>query len=290
MRTTCILSVVGLLLLTAVPMFVFAANEDGSAVAVLQGGRTLVPVRMISEWLGATVEWDGENSEITITRRDITVKLRPDSTAALFDGEAMVLDEPPLILAGVTYVPARFVVESFGATIDYERRILTLAGSAASRRMDLRVAVSDGDWITYRGPWFDIDYPAGFRPLGYDHAPRSTDYDEDGMRFGSPDGTVEFYVYSPLWSGNPGWPTVWPAETMLERNTSTEGTGIEKKAFTWVTVQGPRDEYTRSWIEIHQPELNVKYYFGIRYISMDAYDRWSDDYERFQESLVQYAD
>ncbi|MFO8079504.1 MAG: copper amine oxidase N-terminal domain-containing protein [Armatimonadota bacterium] len=288
MRITCSLSVIALVALTAAPTL--AANEGGSAVAVLQGGRTLVPVRTVTEWLGATVEWDGENDEITITRRDITVNLRPGSTAALFNGEAIVLDEPPLILAGVTYVPARFVVESFGATIDYDGRIVTLAGSAASRRMDLRVAVRDGDWLTYRGPWFDIDYPASFRPAGYDRGRGPRGYDEDGMRFVSADGAVEFYVYSPLWSGEPVWPTAWPGETVLERTNSTEGAGIERKAFTWVTVQGPQDDYTRSWIEIHQPELNVKYYFGIRYDSMDAYDRWRDAYARFKDSLVQYAD
>ncbi|MFP4248606.1 MAG: copper amine oxidase N-terminal domain-containing protein [Armatimonadota bacterium] len=288
MRFASSIGVAALLAMIAVP--VFAANEDGSAVAVLQDARTLVPVRTVTEWLGATVEWDGENDEITITRRNTTVNLRPDSTAALLDGEAIVLDEPPVLLAGVTYVPARFVVESFGASIDYDRRILTLTGSAASRQMQLRVAVRDGDWITYRGPWFDIDYPAGFRPAGYDHAPTADGYDEDGMRFISADRAVEFYVYSPLWSGEPAWPTVWRGETVLERTASTEGVDIEKKAFTWVTVQSPRDDYTRSWVEIHQPELNVKYYFGIRYDSMDAYDRWRDAYARFKDSLVQYAD
>ena len=276
------------LLLTVAPCF--AANEDGSAVAVLDGGRTLVPVRAISEWLDAHVQWHAPTEQIVITRAGTTVHLRLGSAAALLDGEAVVLDAPPVVLAGITYVPARFVAEAFGAAPSFDGTLLTLTSASGRRSMDLRVAVLGGDWLTYRGPWFDIDYPASFRPLGYDRAPRTRTYDENGMRFGSPDGTVEFYVYSPQWSGNPGWIRLAPGETVFERHTATEGSGIEKKQFTWVTIVGPTDDYTRSWVEIAQPDVNVKYYFGIRYETLAAYDRWHAEYETFKASLVQYAD
>ncbi len=289
MRVTCGLIAAMMVTLIAPPLS--AANEDGSAVAVLQGGRTLVPVRTVAEWLGADVQWDTQERQIVITNEAMTLRLQPDSTEAFMNAEPIVLDEPPMILAGVTYVPARFVAEAFGADASCpEGRCLTLTLADEDRRMDLRVAVRDGDWLTYRGPWFDIDYPAGFRPLGYDHAPGSDEFDEDGMRFLSPDGTVIFYVHSPLWSGDPAWPTVWPGETVLERNSSTEGAGIERKRLRWVTVAAPQDDYTRAWLELQQPELNVKYYLGIRYDSMAAYDRWRDEYARFKDSLVQYAD
>jgi len=289
MRVTRSLTSVVLFALMAAP--VCAANEDGSAVAVLQGGRTLVPVPTVAEWLGADVQWDAEAKAIVIADDAMTVRLQPGSAEAVMNAEQIVLDEPPIVLAGVTYVPARFVAEAFGARAACPQgRCLTLTLTDGDREMDLRVAVRNGDWLTYRGPWFDIDYPASFRPVGYDRAPGSDDYDEDGMRFRSPDGAAVFYVYSPLWGGDPAWPTVWPGETVLERTSRDEGNGIERKHLTWVTVVGPRDEYSRAWLELQQPELNVKYYFGIRYDSMAAYDRWRDEYSRFKDSLVQYSD
>lgn len=288
MRVMSVL-IAALILLTAAPCF--AANEDGSAVAVLDGGRTLVPIRAVTEWLGATVRWSPRENTISIRRANTVVHLRPESNAALLDGEAVVLDSPPMVLAGVTYVPARFVAESFGARVDYDGRVLTIRHPSGGREMQLSVAVRrDEGWITYRGPWFDIDYPASFRPLGYDRAHRSNRHDSDGMRFESPDGKVEFYAYSPQWSGEPGWTRLAPGETLFERNTVTEGSGPERKEYTWVTVVGPIDDYTRSWVEVHQPDLNVKYFFGIRYDTLAAYDRWNAEYTRFKESLVQYAD
>lgn len=282
------LCLIGTVLLTTAPLL--AANEDGSAVAVLENGRTLAPIRAVTEWLGASVQWSAQESRIVIARRNTTVHLRPGSPEALLNGEPLELDRPPEILAGVTYVPARFVAETFGASPEFDGRVLTLYSADRGLTIQMRVAIRAGEWLTYLGPWFDIDYPVSFRPLGYDHSPGATDYDEDGMRFESPDGEVEFYVYSPLWSGEPGWVKLAPGETLFDRNSTTEGSGIETKQMTWVTVVGPTDEYTRSWLQVRQPQLNVKYYLGIRYNSLTAYERWLDEYVRFRESLVQYAD
>ena len=49
---------------------------------------------------------------------------------------------------------------------------------------------------TFRGSWFDIEYPENFTA-------RPTALTTDEAYFLSPDGTVEFFVYSPLWSGDP---------------------------------------------------------------------------------------
>ncbi len=282
-------ALIGVMLLLP-PTTTLAANEDGSAVAVLDGGRTLAPIRAVTEWLGAGVSWDAENDTVEIGRANTMVKLRPDSETAQVNGEEVELDTPPKVLAGVTYVPVRFVTEAFGATPDFDDGLLTLYPPTGGQQMQLRVALLKDDWLTYRGPWFDIDYPASFRPLGFDRASESNGYDEDGMRFGSSDGKVEFYVYSPQWSGDPQWPKVAPGEMLFDRNSTTEGHGPERKKLTWVTVTGPTDDYTRSWIEVHQPELNVKYYLGIRYDTLATYERWRDDYRRFRNSLVQYAD
>jgi hypothetical protein len=276
-------------ILAVSPAALLAANEDGAAVAVLDSGRTLAPVRTVTEWLGADVRWDSQSDQVIITGNDAALRLRPGSTEAFLNAEPVTLDEPPVILAGVTYVPARFVAEAFGVRVDCPGRCVQLHFIDGDRRLQMRVAVRENDWLTYRGPWFDIDYPASFRPLGYDHAPNSDDYDEDGIRFESPDGEVLFYVYSPLWSGDPAWPTVREGETVLERSTETRSAEYADIRLTWITVGGPQMGYRRSWQQTREGP-SIEYFIGIRYDSQEAYDYWRDEYLRFKNSLVQYAD
>ena len=49
-------------------------------------------------------------------------------------------------------------------------------------------------WKKYKGTWFDIKYPSDFKPN------RVTD---NSVFFTSKNGDVEFYVFSPMWSGHP---------------------------------------------------------------------------------------
>ena len=161
------------------------------------------------------------------------------------------------------------------------------------RTRALPVAVDRGDWLFYRGPWFDIEYPRSFRPLSFDLPPGAVNpkaLDRDGISFGSPDGAVEFYVYSPQWSGDPGWIRPAPGEREIERSTSAEGTGVARKVMTWVTLARPDDSWRRSYLQVRQPETNAEWYFGFRYRDAAAYARYRTAYLRFRGSLVQYSD
>ena len=58
----------------------------------------------------------------------------------------------------------------------------------------------------YRGSWFDIEYPQNFiaRPTTPTNVDNTiTHIVTDEAYFTSPDEAVDFFVYSPLWSGNP---------------------------------------------------------------------------------------
>lgn len=84
-------------------------------------GRTLVPFRKIFETLGATVEWDPATKTVSGTRKDTKVVLKIDSTDASVNGESKKLDVAPTIRDGRTLVPARFISESLGATVDWNQ-------------------------------------------------------------------------------------------------------------------------------------------------------------------------
>jgi hypothetical protein len=83
-------------------------------------GRTLVPLRFISEALGAQVTWDGVTKQATIKLAGPTLTVTVGSKVAYMDKEMTTLDVPAEITGGRTFVPLRFVSEAFGAYVDYD--------------------------------------------------------------------------------------------------------------------------------------------------------------------------
>lgn len=82
--------------------------------------RTLVPLRFISEAIGASVFWDGQKRTITIRDEGVTLVLTLDSKDVRVNGETRVTDSMPVLLPpGRTFVPLRFISETLGATVDY---------------------------------------------------------------------------------------------------------------------------------------------------------------------------
>lgn len=88
--------------------------------------RTVVPVRVIGEALGAQVDWDGETRQVTITRRGEVVVLTIDSTEALVNGRPVTLSVAAQIIDDRTMVPLRFVGEAFGDTVDWDGETRTV--------------------------------------------------------------------------------------------------------------------------------------------------------------------
>ena len=71
----------------------------------------------------------------------------------------------------------------------------------------------ESDSLTYKGAWFEIDYPKIFtvKPS----IPSSTPDLYDSAYFISPDKKVTFYVFSPQWSGD-------ATDISLNKNTEVE--------------------------------------------------------------------
>lgn len=94
-----------------------SATVDGTSMAldvvpyVTEDGFTQVPIRFISEALGAQVKWIGPEKKVIISDRslgEITLFVNP-----IPDGQSAH------IVRDRTFVPLRFVSESLGATVDY---------------------------------------------------------------------------------------------------------------------------------------------------------------------------
>ena len=83
-------------------------------------GRTMVPLRFVSETFGAELGWDGKEQKITLTYYGQTIELWIGRKTSMVNGEPMILDAPPTIINGRTMVPLRFCAETFGAEVGWD--------------------------------------------------------------------------------------------------------------------------------------------------------------------------
>jgi len=90
---------------------------------IIRNDRTLVPVRLIAKDLGALVDWDGSNREVTITKSQKEIVLPIDSSVAFVNGIEINLDYPAIIYKGSAYVPLRFIAENLDNTVHYSPRL-----------------------------------------------------------------------------------------------------------------------------------------------------------------------
>jgi hypothetical protein len=81
--------------------------------------RTIVPIRFISEALGAKVVWDAKSQKVTITRRSTIIQMTVGSRTFHVNGTTKNMDTVPVIKNSRSMVPVRFVAEAFGAQVNY---------------------------------------------------------------------------------------------------------------------------------------------------------------------------
>jgi hypothetical protein len=139
-------------------------------------------------------------------------------------------------------------------------------------------------WASYKGAWFEVKYPASFQEIPCERSTSAEGY--DGIVFASPDGKIEFYVFSPQWNGEPDWIIQADKESVVDKSEEKNGS----KTTTWVTFSGPGGKYERSYADTVDAAQNTRTVFGFRYPNKAAYERWRPAYLKFKQSLQQYAD
>ena len=82
--------------------------------------RTLVPVRFVSEALGADVKWNGNLRQVTVTYNNKVIKLVIDQKTITVDNQAQEMDTKAILKESRTFVPLRFVSEAMGADVEWD--------------------------------------------------------------------------------------------------------------------------------------------------------------------------
>ena len=85
--------------------------------------RTMIPVRFVTQQLGAAVAWNGKTGVATISKGDISVIITiGKSDLKVTDSEkttTVTMDTKAVLKDDRTYVPIRYVAEALGAYVDY---------------------------------------------------------------------------------------------------------------------------------------------------------------------------
>lgn len=89
-------------------------------------GRTMVPLRVIFESLGAVVEWDSDTSTVTAYNELYIVKATIGNNTMLVNGQEKQIDVPPMIVNSRTLVPVRFVAEAFNCDVQWDGNTKTV--------------------------------------------------------------------------------------------------------------------------------------------------------------------
>ena len=106
-------------------------SENGRAfyndvAPVIVDNRTMVPIRVITELLGGTADWNEETKEVTLTIDGKEIKMTV----------GVVLEKygvAPVIINGRTYVPIRFVADELGAETDWDEAAKTVTIYTANK-------------------------------------------------------------------------------------------------------------------------------------------------------------
>ena len=90
------------------------------AVPTVINGRTLVPVRFITESIGADVVWDEASRSATVTSEGKTIVFTLDKADYTADGEIKQLDQPPMTINDRMMLPLRALSEEIGRKVFWD--------------------------------------------------------------------------------------------------------------------------------------------------------------------------
>ncbi|WP_027084146.1 stalk domain-containing protein [Cohnella panacarvi] len=142
-------------------------------------GRTMVPVRFVSEKLGAEVKWEVDTQTAVIDFKGKIIRMPVGSNLVTVDGQTQELDTAAEFQDGRTMVPLRFVSEVLGSNVEWDEP----AHSVRVTDAEYQAKVDSGE--VKLDPW-------GREYKGEDYKYVVTDLEADGFYEFNPGHNSEF--------------------------------------------------------------------------------------------------
>lgn len=102
-------------------------SSNKETCPIVKNGRTIMPVRFISESLGADIKWNTLTQEVSVTLGTTSVVMKIGSKEIRVKDEIKIVDVPAEIIKGRTYLPLRSLVESLGKKVFYSAGLIVIS-------------------------------------------------------------------------------------------------------------------------------------------------------------------
>jgi hypothetical protein len=86
-------------------------------------GRTMVPLRILSQIFNAEVSWDPIFEIVTVKLGEKTIRVQVGNKVYDNNGKKGNLDAVPVIKNGFTFVPLRLFIEAFGGEVVWDSKM-----------------------------------------------------------------------------------------------------------------------------------------------------------------------
>lgn len=93
---------------------------------IIEDGRTLVPLRVVMEYLGAQVTYTNTTKTITVVKSNTILTLTLNKNTVFKNGENIKLDVPAKLVSGRTVVPLRFIGQALGSNVEWQHESKTV--------------------------------------------------------------------------------------------------------------------------------------------------------------------
>ena len=132
--------------------------------------RVLVPIRFVSEALGALVDWENESRTAVIKQDSDEIRYTVYQPMAYLNGEMMVMDTYGILKDSRTMVPIRFISELLGCTVVWDENTSMVVITSPKGVVDFpepEISVNYPKSISdKRLLWIDIDNYRDFQRSG----------------------------------------------------------------------------------------------------------------------------
>lgn len=177
-----------------------------------QNARTMIPLRAVSETMGAKVTWDQKTQIATVELNDKKIEFPAGKNYALINGKKAEFDTVTIVIESRVFIPLRFVSESLSYKVTYKYGIDTRSSNTGKYHIiDLKKvgygSLLEGGYGTMM-PQEDTDHPEKFFP-GLAKARTQVQMIADSIHFdASNTGTTAFEPDVSIWYTKKGLITI----------------------------------------------------------------------------------
>lgn len=105
---------------TSPTLYIHDRQVTTDANPFIEQNRIMVPLRVIAENLGYSLQWNGQNKEVSISNNSKVLQLSIGKKEVISNGNKIVIDVAPMVKNNRTFVPLRYIAEYFHQVVIWD--------------------------------------------------------------------------------------------------------------------------------------------------------------------------